>query len=129
MQVASTASKLASPLKRKIPNSKGLAGTRVFSSYIWEEAGFMCLRSRKPSSHMTLVSMTTENIHTVFPASRMQPKRLVRGFQNRLHNGGISSLQSCYTKVKKKEKKKENLSSFWFCKAFSPHFFLRFAMN
>lgn len=43
------------------------------------------LRIRRPSSHMTLVSMTTENMHKVFPAIRILPKRLVRGEYFKIH--------------------------------------------
>jgi len=59
-------------------NVPGTGGT--FSR---EEVGFVGFPTRKPSSHMTPVSMTTENIHTVFfqPSEGSQSEG--RGFQNR----------------------------------------------
>lgn len=59
--------------------TKGSQGGWVSSGSLGAGAGFVCWRSRRPSSHMTLVSLTTENIHTVFPTIRMLPKRVVRG--------------------------------------------------
>lgn len=53
-------------------NMPGTGGT--FSK---EEVGFVGFPTRKPSSHMTPVSMTTENIHTVFSSHPKAAK--VRG--------------------------------------------------
>lgn len=75
------------------------------SGSVGEGVGWM-FRDHRAASRMTLVPMTTPNTHKVFPAIPKLPKRVGRGFQNILHKGGISSQQSCYTKKKKKVKKK-----------------------
>lgn len=80
----------------------------------------MYLRTRSPSSHMTPVSMTTGNIHKVFPAIKMLPKRLVRGADFKIHYIMVEFplCRAVTQKVKGEEgRKEENLSSSWFYKA------------
>lgn len=48
------------------------------SGSIGEGAGWM-FGDHTAASHMTLVSMTTQNIHKVFPAIQKLPKRVGRG--------------------------------------------------
>lgn len=100
--------------------TEGSQGSWVSSGSLGAGAGFVCGRSWRPSSHMTLVSMTTENIHTVFPTIRMLPKRVVRGECFTIHYV-MEEFPLCRAVIQKnkreKKEKKENLSSFWFYKA------------
>lgn len=60
---------------------------------------------------MTRVSMTTENIHKVFPAIRMLPKRLVRGEYFKIYYI-MEEFPLCRAVTQKGEKKKEERKLF-----------------
>lgn len=53
-----------------------IGGVWEASGSIGEGAGWM-FRDHRAASHMTLVSMTTQNIHKVFPAIQKLPKKRV----------------------------------------------------
>lgn len=51
-----------------------IGGVWEASGSIGEGAGWM-FQDHRAASHMTLVSMTTQNIHKVFPAIQKLPKK------------------------------------------------------
>jgi len=77
--------------------------------HVWREAaGFLCCRTRRPPSPVTPVSMTTGNIHKVFPAISRLPKRLVRGEDFKIHYimEEFPLCRAVTQKVRGREKKK-----------------------
>lgn len=60
-------------------------GSQIFIGGVWEASGSIgegaewMFGDHRAASHMTFVSMTTPNIHKVFPAIQKLPKRAGRG--------------------------------------------------